>query len=548
MDDKSGAFVLANRDDYISSAKLDLTKQGNIEEVQEDFDKKELIENVELEVAVVIDAMVRNEEMKSTTGDFIKHKVKENKLARYYCNWKCHKFQPTMTEFAAAAVRGIVSCSGTADEHACDYLDFILNPGMQNQRSYLKGTKHFLQWIEVFKEQYPELPPLFGILTIDYTAMYVKMPDNLILPAVQDYLTSRTVQIPSTEKTLELLEITANNNYFEFGNTSFKQTGGTSIGKKHAPDLCCLGAGKLEEDLIFPSESFQSLVMDDSSSIDPKERFFKRFIDDMFAATNGTEQQAQQFVDWMNTLWPGLAFTFEWSNREITFLDVKLIMDGGKLETDRFVKPTNPQLFLHYSSNHPSSVFKSIVYGQGITVRVICSKEEFVVRHVENLKTKFAERGYPVEMVEENLQRGIRLERADFLKPKPVYPHQACPLLPGKRKFTPTFIITYNPHNPPLHQWLKQVHFILLADKKMEKAFPTAPTVSYRQARNLKQILVRSSLRELLLRATNTCMEGSFLGTRPFLLHIFTNYGNFNIKLCNVPTNLSNRSTFMLIL
>ena len=78
-----------------------------------------------------------------------------------------------------------------------------------------------------------------------------------------------------------------------------------------------------------------------------------------------------------------------------------------------------------------------------------------------------------------------------------MYPHQACPLLPGKRKFTPTFIITYNPHNPPLHHWLKQVHFILLADNKMEKAFPTAPTVSYRQARNLKQILVRSSLREL---------------------------------------------------
>ena len=120
-----------------------------------------------------------------------------------------------------------------------------------------------------------------------------------------------------------------------------------------------------------------------------------------------------------------------------------------------------------------------------------------MARHVENLKTKFAERGYPVEMVEENIQRGIRLERADLLKPKPVYPHQACPLLPGKRKFTPTFIITYNPHNPPLHQWLKQVHFILLADNKMEKAFPTAPTVSYRQARNLKQILVRSTLREL---------------------------------------------------
>jgi hypothetical protein len=36
---------------------------------------------------------------------------------------------------------------------------------------------------------------------------------------------------------------------------------------------------------------------------------------------------------------------------------VRILMENGKLETDRFVKPTNLQLFLHHSSNHPSSVF-----------------------------------------------------------------------------------------------------------------------------------------------------------------------------------------------
>ena len=109
-------------------------------------------------------------------------------------------------------MRGIVSCSGTADEKTCDYLDFVLNPGMQSQRSYLNGTKHFLQWIEKFRQQYPELPPLFGFLTIDYTAMYVRMPDDLILPAVTEYLNTRTNKVPSTEKTLKLLEITGQNN------------------------------------------------------------------------------------------------------------------------------------------------------------------------------------------------------------------------------------------------------------------------------------------------------------------------------------------------
>ena len=70
--------------------------------------------------------------------------------------------------------------------------------------------------------------------------------------------------------------------------------------------------------------------------------------------------------------------------------------------------------------------------------------------HVLKLKEKFAERGYPVELVEHNLQRGVVMDRADLLKPKPAYPYQACPVLLSKPKFQPTFIVTYNPHNPPL--------------------------------------------------------------------------------------------------
>ena len=163
--------------------------------------------------------------------------MKDHKLARYYCNWKCHKYSPTQTEFSAAAVRGIISCSGTPDERICDFLDFILNPGMQKQRSYLKGTKDFLVWIEKLKTQYPDLPPLFGILTIDYKSMYPSMPDDLVLSAVTDYLESRTDRTkPTTQKTMELLEITRKYNYFEFGDRLYKQEGGTSIGKKHAPD------------------------------------------------------------------------------------------------------------------------------------------------------------------------------------------------------------------------------------------------------------------------------------------------------------------------
>ena len=152
-------------------------------------------------------------------------------------------------------------------------------------------------------------PPLFGNLTIDYKTKYPSMPDNLVMPAVREYLDSRTVQSkPTTRRTMELLEVTRNSNYFEFGEHLYKQEGGTSIGKKHAPDTAFLGAGKFEEETIFPSERFQNIVLKDNSSMDEKDRFYKRFIDNMIQATNNTQQKANNFVDWLNTLNPSLDF------------------------------------------------------------------------------------------------------------------------------------------------------------------------------------------------------------------------------------------------
>ena len=106
------------------------------------------------------------------------------------------------------------------------------------------------------------------------------MPDNLVLPAIREYLDSRTVNKPSTQKTMKLLDVVRNYNYFEFGEHCVRQTGGMSIGKKHAPPVACLGAGKLEEENIFTADIFKEKVLDDKESVDDKDSFYKRFIDE----------------------------------------------------------------------------------------------------------------------------------------------------------------------------------------------------------------------------------------------------------------------------
>ena len=235
---------------------------------------------------------------------------------------------------------------------------------MRNLRSYISGTKDLLIWIEKLKTQYTELPPLFSLLTLDYTSMYPSMPDNLAMPAVREYLDNRLVKKPSTESTIKLIEAVKNKNYFTFGDKLYRQKTGVSIGQKYAPPFACLGAGKLEEDKIFPSEKFKNLNINNLDTQDNCNRFYTRFIDDKLAAFLGSKDQAEEFVTWLNTLWPGLHFTFEWSDKSIKFLNVELLITSEGLETNMYVKPTNPQLYLHYTSAHPPHVFKAIIFLQ----------------------------------------------------------------------------------------------------------------------------------------------------------------------------------------
>ena len=97
--------------------------------------------------------MLAKNNISAQTAEFIKHKAEKHEVARFYIKWKTNKYEPTLTEFAMAAVRGIVSCSGTADENACDFLDFILSPGMRNLKSYFQGD--FLEWIEKLNSSVP---------------------------------------------------------------------------------------------------------------------------------------------------------------------------------------------------------------------------------------------------------------------------------------------------------------------------------------------------------------------------------------------------------
>ena len=87
------------------------------------------------------------------------------------------------------------------------------------------------------------------------------------------------------------------------------------MGTKCAPTYANILMGKFEETHIYPR-------------INDKTRIYLRYIDDLFFIWKGTEQELREFFDEMNTIHPTIKFDYEFSKKEIHFLDLMIFKDA----------------------------------------------------------------------------------------------------------------------------------------------------------------------------------------------------------------------------
>ena len=174
---------------------------------------------------------------------------------------------------------------------------------------------------------------------------------------------------------------------------------GTDV--KLAPTYACTGMVK-----------FESLVFNENQDLLDLIKLWKRYIDDVFALFKGSESQLDELVGWLNTLMPGtVKFTSNYSAEKIEFLDIEVSIEGGKLETNLYIKPTNLQLYLDFFSNHPAHCKKGIVYSQALRIIERCSKPADVDSHLANLNEKLAQRNYPQQLIQENFDKAKQKNR-----------------------------------------------------------------------------------------------------------------------------------------
>ena len=152
------------------------------------------------------------------------------------------------------------------------------------------------------------------------------------------------------------------------------------------------------------------------------------------------EDILNHFIEYLNSLNESIELTHESSYTDINFLDTTVkFNESRELITTLYNKPTETQVYLEYSSAHPSTVLEKGPYGQYLRFRRICTLDKDFKTNAFKLTGYYLKRGYPRESLKIHFNRTNQFKQSDLLEntPKPTLD-------------TPVMVTQFNPSDPPI--------------------------------------------------------------------------------------------------
>ena len=361
------------------------------------------------------------------------------------------------------SVRPIVSHVNSATSNISAFIDTLLKP-------IVKEIPHILSNSIEIAEDLLTIPCSNNttLVTMDVTSLYPNIPIQesitVILNIIKEY---NNPTHPPLCILNQLLSFVLYYNCFNFGDLFFLQVHGIAMGTKLAPNYANLFMSDFENKHVF-TQPVQPI-------------YYRRYIDDIFFIWDRTVSELENFVNHLNSVHPTIKFTKDISNTTITFLDLDIYKKDNSLQTKTHFKLTNTFSYLHGTSNHPSSTFKGIHQGENIRMLRNTTDPDIYNKTMDFIKERFNGRKYPAHLLDTPI---IDFSQRDQYLSKNKS---------NSKNKGPTFITTYDPSisikDVLLQDWPR-----ITSDSDLRKRFRDPPTISYRHAPNLSQLLVRAKL------------------------------------------------------
>lgn len=251
-------------------------------------------------------------------------------------------------------LRPIISDCGSESYEVAKYISHHLRPLACRHPAYIQDTWDFMGKLRQYT-----FPQDCLLISFDVESLYTNIPLLEGIATCREALNQRPPgTIPLTNDLIQLLEIQALNNDFQFAGDTFQQIHGTAMGKSWAPALADLFMAEWEKTLFAHCKEEKT----------PTPKVWYRFLDDIFCIWTHPHEDLEHFITVANTWHPHIRITAEVSNTEVNFLDLTIhkgerFEQFGALDFKSYKKPNDKMQYLHAHSSHPPHTHTGVIKG-----------------------------------------------------------------------------------------------------------------------------------------------------------------------------------------
>ena len=332
--DKGRSCVLMDKEQYIIKVKQ-LLSTGNTFQKISTIDSKgnfndieHVIKTMEGKLNYRIKDLKRLNKINEDEYNWLK--ATATRCPVLFCQPKVHK--------VGMPLRPIISTTNSYNYNLSKYLTKLLEEARGKSPSYIKDSFSFATLIQ---QQIPSKNDYMISLDVEslFTSIPVQESINLAIETISNKKEKDPSFIKLNEKDLrQLFELCITNMPFRFYNELYRQTEGVSMGSPLAPVLADLFMAHIDSKL----QNYQHYN---------KIKTYYRYVDDTFIVINGNGKDADNLLNYTNSIHPNIKFTYEKKNNfQISFLDVKIIRERKKFDTTIFRKATHTGQLLHWHS------------------------------------------------------------------------------------------------------------------------------------------------------------------------------------------------------
>ena len=186
----------------------------------------------------------------------------------------------------------------------------------------------------------------------------------------------------------ELLTLATKSSCFIFNGIYYSQVDGVAMGSPLGPTLANLFLAYHEEKWL------------NDCPVQFKPKYFRRYVDDVFLMFE-KRNQVKKFLKYMNTRHNNIKFTLEEEeNDSLSFLDIKITRENGKLTTSVFRKKTFSGVYVNFNSFLPRDYKRGLILTLLFRAYTICSNYNKFLEEIETLKTIWQKNSFSLSFID----------------------------------------------------------------------------------------------------------------------------------------------------